>query len=64
MLCAYYDRSYDSPELFEGLEISRDPSFERHLNQYDVMYLDITWLLSTLQGGKEEIVAYIQKQVI
>lgn len=64
MLCAYYDRSCDSRELFEGLEISRDPSFERYLNQYDVIYLDITWFLSTLQGDKEEIVAYIQKQVI
>ncbi len=27
-LVAYYDHSCDSRELFEGLEVSRDPSFE------------------------------------
>lgn len=47
MLCAYYDKSCDSKALFEDLEIARDPSFEKHLNQYDVLYLDITWFIST-----------------
>ena len=42
MLCAYYDRSCDSRELFGQLEISEDPLFETCLNQYDVIYLDIT----------------------
>lgn len=30
MLCAYYDRSCDSRELFCDLEIAQDPEFERH----------------------------------
>lgn len=47
MFCAYYDKSCDSKALFEDLEIARDPSFEKHLNQYDVLYLDITWFIST-----------------
>ena len=34
MLCAYYDKSCDSRKLFEGLEISKDDSFETYLNQY------------------------------
>lgn len=42
MLCAYYDRSCSSRELFQDLEIARDPSFEEHLNQYPVIYLDVT----------------------
>lgn len=42
MLCAYYDKSCDSRGLFEGLDISKDDSFERFLNKYDVIYLDIT----------------------
>lgn len=41
-LCAYYDRSCDSRELFRGLEIEQDPSFETHLNRYNVLYLDVT----------------------
>lgn len=32
MLCAYYDKSCDSRELFEGLEISYDAFFEKYLN--------------------------------
>ena len=42
MLCAYYDKSCDSRELFKGLKVSEDPSFEEHLNKYNVLYLDVT----------------------
>lgn len=42
MLCAYYDKSCDSRELFQGLKIASDPSFEEHLNKYNVLYLDVT----------------------
>ena len=46
ILCAYYDRSCDSQALFEGYKIAGDASFRKHLNQYDVIYLDITWFIS------------------
>lgn len=46
MLCAYYDRSCDSESLFEGYKIAEAPSFREHLNQYDVIYLDITLFIS------------------
>ena len=42
MLCAYYDRSCDSRSLFSDLMISSDPSFEKHLNKYPVIYLDMS----------------------
>ncbi len=42
MLCAYYDHSVDSRSLFTDLEIANDPSFEKHLNKYPVIYLDMT----------------------
>ena len=41
-LVAYYCYGCDSRALFEGLEISRDPSFEKHLNAYHVVRLDMT----------------------
>ena len=41
-LVAYYCYGCDSRSLFEGLEISRDPSFEEHLNAYHVVRLDMT----------------------
>ena len=42
MLCAYYDRSCDSKSLFADLAIAKAPSFEKHLNKYPVIYLDMT----------------------
>ena len=42
MLCAYYDQSCDSRQLFEDLQIASDPQFEKHLNKYPVIYLDVT----------------------
>ncbi len=41
-LCAYYDKSCDSRELFKGLKVETCPSFEKHLNKYNVLYLDVT----------------------
>lgn len=52
MLCAYYDKSCESRELFAGLSITKeekveegkviDKQFEKHLNKYPVINLDVT----------------------
>ena len=42
MLCAYYDKSCDSRELFVGLKAEQDKSFETFLNRFNVLYLDVT----------------------
>ena len=41
-LVAYYTCGADSHALFEGLDISRCPGFEEHLNAYNVVRLDMT----------------------
>ena len=46
MLYAYYDHSCDSRRLFADLEIAHDPSFEKHLNKYPAIYLDMTDFVS------------------
>ena len=46
MLAAYYDCSCDSHALFDGLEISKDTSYEEHINKYHVLYLDITGFMA------------------
>lgn len=63
MLCAYYDKSCDSRNLFDGLAISKDPAFETYLNQYDVIYLDITWFISSVHQV-ENVVNTLQQKVI
>ncbi len=67
MLCAYYDKSCDSRAMFDGTEITGDPSFEKHLNQYNVIYLDISWFISRKKSVKKSIefvVTDIQLSVI
>lgn len=46
MLAAYYGYRHDSREIFQGLEIAEHPSFETHLNQYDVLFLNMQDFLS------------------
>ena len=46
MLCAYYDHSVDSRNLFTDLEIAKDPSFDEHLNKYPVISLDMTYFVT------------------
>ena len=41
MLTAYYSKGCDSQDLFAGLKISEASDFKKHLNQYDVIHLDI-----------------------
>lgn len=52
MLCAYYDKTCDSHELFAGYEISKSAGYETHLNQYDVIYLDMTGIKPYTDGFK------------
>ena len=46
MLYAYYDHSCDSHELFADLQIASDPQFEKYLNKYPAIYLDMTNFVS------------------
>ena len=63
MLCAYYDKSCDSSKLFNDLEIAKSPSYKRYLNQYDVIYLDITLFIAAASSIKT-VVTDLQKKVI
>lgn len=49
MLCAYYDDACDSHPLFDDLEISQSLDYEKHLNQYHVIYLDVTGFISEMR---------------
>ena len=61
MLCAYYDQSCDSRQLFTDLEIASDPSFEKHLNKYPVIFLDMTNF--TTRFKDESIMGHVQKEL-
>lgn len=63
MLAAYYGKGCDSRVLFEGLKISKSDSFEKHLNQYDVIHLDMADIRSE-NTDCIDIVDYIHREVI
>ena len=53
MLTAYYDCSCDSHNLFDDKKISECESYDKHLNQYNVILLDITGFISNaIVNGK------------
>ena len=51
MLTAYYDCSCDSHKLFDDKIISTSLDYARHLNQYNVICLDITSFISAAKGS-------------
>ncbi|MBQ4295750.1 MAG: AAA family ATPase [Prevotella sp.] len=61
MLCAYYDHSCDSRSLFEDLQIAKAPSYEEHLNQYPVIYLDLSDFVSKFHD--DDIVGILEKKL-
>lgn len=50
-------------ELFDGLEISKDSSFEKFLNKYNVIYLDITLFISRASHMRD-VVRSINQEVL
>lgn len=66
MLCAYYDKSCDSSPLFCDLAIATDPacsdSYRKHLNRYNVIYLDMTAVIGAVRS-KADIVPFVIRNV-
>ena len=63
MLAAYYCRTCDSRKLFQNLKITQDESFEKHLNQYDVLFLNMQSFLSQAEDA-EHVTDYLQEVVL
>ena len=63
MLAAYYDRDCDTKEFFDKLKISQSEEYLKHLNQYDVLKINMQEFLSATQG-MEEMLRLLQKRLI
>ena len=51
MIAAYYSKNCDSHEIFSKLKIAKDPSFEKYLNKFNVIQLDINDLFCNSTTG-------------
>ena len=63
MLAAYYSRECDSKELFKGLKIYEDKNFEKYLNKYDTIFLNMQEFLSQTENITE-MIELIKKSVL
>ncbi len=62
MLAAYYSCGCDSRELFAGFKIAQHKDFEKHLNQYDVIYLNMQQFLIEADVGN--VTHYLEQEVL
>lgn len=63
MLSAYYSKGCDSRELFADYAICKAASFEKHLNQYDVIHFDVQWCMMDA-GNADQLVEYINNGIL
>lgn len=63
MITAYYSKACDSEKMFSNLQIGKTSDFKKHLNQYDVIHLDIQWCMEPA-GNPENVVSYITENTI
>ena len=63
MLTAYYSRGCSSESLFSDLKIADDPDFKKHLNQYDVIHMDMQWFMEHA-GSIDRTVSYASKCIL
>ena len=63
MIAAYYNCEADSKELFSRFKIASCESFEKYLNKYDTIFLNMQEFLSQ-SDTVEEMIALIRKSVI
>lgn len=63
MLTAYYSRGCDSKAMFNKLNIAKTKSFDKHLNKYNVIRLDIQKFANRAKSV-DDMLELLQKRVI
>ena len=62
MLLAYYSNEEDTSSLFNDLKISKEASYHEHLNQYDVIKINMQEFLS-LTHDVDKMLAMLKKYI-
>lgn len=63
MLCAYYGRECDSKRMFDGLAVGKFPSYSQHLNQHDVIFLNVQQFMRGAES-LNDLSKYIERKVL
>ncbi len=63
MLNAYYSKGANSKDLFDSLDISNDPSYEKHLNKHNVIWIDMAYIYTSIQN-KDDFLKELETYVL
>ena len=63
MLAAYYSRGCDSKEMFSKYKIASDADFEKHLNKYNVIHINMLDFIKRRSSVAESL-DYLSKRLI
>ena len=63
MLTAYYSKGCDSRKLFAGLKIAESENFNRYLNRYQVLFLNMQEFLSN-SANIEDMIEYTKEELL
>lgn len=62
MLTAYYSRGCDSKEMFGELKISESETFEKHLNKYNVIHINMVNFMD--KSSINESLDYLSRRIL
>jgi hypothetical protein len=63
MIAAYFEKGCDSRSLFEGRKLSETENWDKNLNKYDVIRIDLAYLLASV-GEPEKTLDELEKRLI
>ena len=62
MIAAYYSRGCDSEDVFSVLKISSTQDYRKHLNKYNVIYVDLNSEYQNIKD-KSNLILYLQDKI-
>ncbi|MGN1202373.1 MAG: AAA family ATPase [Eubacterium sp.] len=62
MLTAYYSKGCDSKELFSNYKITQADSFDKHLNKYNVIHINMVEFVN--RGNVTEMISYLSRRLL
>ena len=63
MIAAYFEKGCDSRSLFENRKLGETPDWDRNLNKYDTIRIDLAGIRAKCETG-EETLHYIEEGII
>ena len=64
MIAAYYGKECDSADIFDKYKIADSEDYRKHLNQYNVIVLNMQSFLSVVSSVEELIMIRKQKNIL